>query len=119
MMPKATTIDEFIAQYPPKTQAILRKVRKTIQQAAPDAQEKISYGIPTFTLHGNLIHFSAYEHHIGLYPGADGIRQFSDHLKEYETSKGTVRFPIDQPLPFDLIAEITRYRVKQNNGKRK
>lgn len=115
---KASSIDEFINKFPKTTQQLLQKIRKTIHTAAPEAQEKISYGIPTFTLHGNLVHFSAYEHHIGFYPGADGIRQFSDQLKNYETSKGTIRFPFDQPIPYALIAEITKFRVAQNLAKR-
>ncbi len=108
------TIDECISTYPEATQAILQKVRKTIHEAAPEAKEKIAYGIPTFTLNGNLVHFSAYRAHIGFYPGAEAIAVFKDELKDYDTSKGTVRFPIDQPIPYDLIKKITEFRVEQS-----
>lgn len=110
---KATTIDEFIAAYPPEVQAIMQKIRAVIRQAAPDAQEKISYGIPTFAFHGNLIHFSVYEHHIGLYPGAGAVAHFLPQIKAYKTAKGTIQFPLDQPIPYDLIGEITRWCVEQ------
>lgn len=113
------TVDEFIQNYPPDTQAILQELRRVIHEEAPDATEKIGYGIPTFTLNGNLVHFSAYEHHIGFYPGAAPIVAFADELKPYETSKGTVRFPIEKPLPMDLIRRIVRYRVEQNLQKKK
>mgnify|MGYP002365984103 FL=1 len=109
-----TTIDGYIELYPKNVQQILKKIRKTIQAAAPDAKEKISYGIPTFTLNGNLVHFGAYPKHIGFYPGAQAIVDFKDKLKPYNTSKGTVQFQLDQPIPYDLIEEITRYRVAAN-----
>ncbi len=118
-MSKATSIDEFIAQYPKEVQAVMHKIRQTIQKAAPEAKEKISYGIPTFTLHGNLVHFSAYEKHVGFYPGAALVADFADELKPYETSKGTVRFPINQPIPYDLIAKMTKYAVKHHLTKKK
>ena len=117
-MSKATTIEEFISNYPKKTQVILQKIRQTIQKVVPEAQEKIGYGIPTFTFHGNLVHFSAYEKHIGFYPGSWPIAALKDSLKAYETSKGTVRFPIDQPIPYDLIEKITKYAVQRNLEKR-
>ncbi len=107
------TIDEFIAIFPENVKEILQKIRQTIHEAAPEAKENISYGIPTFTLKGNLVHFSAYEHHIGFYPGAGAIVAFKDDLKAYNTSKGTVQFPLDQPIPYDLIKKITLYRVSQ------
>ncbi len=113
----AASIDAFIAQFPPEIQQVLESVRQTIHHAAPDAQEKISYGIPTFTLKGNLVHFSAYQHHIGFYPGAQAIVDFADDLKPYETSKGTVKFPLDKPIPLDLIKKITEYRVQANQAK--
>jgi uncharacterized protein YdhG (YjbR/CyaY superfamily) len=108
------TIDEFIIQFPPEVQAIMQKLRSVIHEMAPEATEAIAYGIPTFTFHGNLVHFSAYRHHIGFYPTSSGISQFKDHLTQYEISKGTVRFPIDQPLPYDLIRDIVAYRVNEN-----
>lgn len=103
-------IDEFISGYPANVQKILQKLRQTIQKAAPQSKETISYGIPTFTLGGkNLVHFSAYEHHIGFYPGAQAIIDFARDLKVYKTSKGTVQFPLDKPIPHELIDKITRY----------
>lgn len=116
-MSAAKEVDQFIAQYPADTQAILQKVRRTIQAAAPDAQEKIGYGIPTFTYKGNLIHFSAYEHHLGIYPGAQAIVDFADELQGYETSKGTIKFPLDQPIPYELIDKITRHRAAMQDAK--
>lgn len=109
-----TTIDEYIALFPPDVRAILERLRATIRQAAPEAKEKIGYGIPTFTLHGNLIHFAAYKNHIGLYPGATAIERFQDALAPYEISKGTVRFPLDAPLPLELIKRIVEDRVQEN-----
>lgn len=109
-----TTIDEYTALFPPDVRAILERLRATIRQAAPEAKEKISYGIPTFTLHGNLIHFAAYKNHIGLYPGATAIERFQDALAPYETSKGTIRFPLDAPLPLELIKRIVEDRVQEN-----
>jgi uncharacterized protein YdhG (YjbR/CyaY superfamily) len=107
------SIDDFINTYPAEAQVILREVRDAIRRAAPDATEKISYGIPTFTFHGNLIHFSAYEHHIGLYPGAAAVAHFLPKLRDYKTAKGTIQFPLGQPIPYELIEEITRWCVEQ------
>lgn len=109
-----TTIDEFIVQFPPEVQDILQKLRKLIHEAAPEATEAIAYGIPTFRFHGNLVHFSAFKNHIGFYPTSSGVSHFMDRLAPYELSKGTVRFPMDQPLPYDLIREIVAFRVKEN-----
>ncbi len=113
------TIDEFIAGYPEKTQAILQKVRQTIHEVAPEATEKISYGIPTFVFHGNLVHFAAYEGHVGFYPGSKAISAFADELKGFETSKGTIRFPLDGPIPYDLIETVTKFCIEQNSAKKK
>jgi uncharacterized protein YdhG (YjbR/CyaY superfamily) len=110
----ARTIDEYIAGFPPDVQAILEKVRQTIHQAAPAAQETINYAIPTFTLHGNLVHFAAFKKHIGFYPTPGGIERFKNELSAYEQAKGSVQFPIDQPIPYDLIGEIVRFRVQEN-----
>lgn len=110
-------IDRFIAQFPMATQKIMNKVRATIQKAAPEATETISYGIPTFQLHGNLVHFSAYEHHIGFYPGAAGIAQFQKEIANYKSAKGSVQFPLNAPIPYDLITKITLFRVEQNKNK--
>lgn len=109
-----TTIDAFIDSFPENIQAILETMRATIRKAAPDAEEKINYGIPTFYLKGNLVHFAAYKNHIGFYPGASGIETFKEELSPYKTSKGTVQFPVDKPLPLTLITKIVKYRVKQN-----
>lgn len=112
-----TTIDEYIAGFPPETQAILQELRAVIRAAAPEAQEKISYQMPTFALHGNLVHFAAWKTHIGLYPTASGTQAFQQELAAYTTSKGAVRFPLDQPLPFDLIRKIVAFRVEEARQK--
>ena len=112
-------IDEFIANFPKDIQEILKKLRETIRKAAPDAEETIKYGIPTFTLKGNLVHFSAYKSHIGFYPAPSGIEKFKSERSAYEVSKGTVRFPIDKPIPLDLISRIVEFRVKENLEKAK
>ncbi len=114
---KPQTIDEYIAGFPPNVQAILRQIRATIHQTAPDAQEAIKYGIPTFTLKGNLVHFGAYKGHIGFYPTPGGIEAFQDELAPYVVAKGTVRFPLDQPIPYDLIRRIVEARVQENLAK--
>ncbi|KPJ88365.1 MAG: hypothetical protein AMJ53_16925 [Gammaproteobacteria bacterium SG8_11] len=107
-------IDEYIANFPKDIQEILEKIRTTIRKAAPNAEETISYGIPTFTLKGNLVHFAAYKKHIGFYPTSTGIQKFKKELSAYEGSKGTVRFPLDKPIPYDLISIIVKFRVKEN-----
>ncbi len=111
---KIINIDAFISGFPPETQEILEQLRATIKNAAPDAEEKISYGIPTFSLKGNLVHFAAYKHHIGFYPGASGIEAFKNELTLYILSKGIVQFPLGQPLPLDLITQMVLFRVKEN-----
>ncbi len=110
-------IDEYISNFPVSTQSLLNDIRKAIKTSAPESHEKISYGIPTFVYNGNLVHFAAYEHHIGFYPGADGIAAFLDDLEAYKTSKGAVQFPLDQPMPLGLVKKITLFRVKQNSKK--
>ena len=107
-------IDEYIAGFPDDVQEILEKIRATIREAAPDAEEKIGYRMPTFTLKGNLIHFAAFKEHIGLYPAPSGIEKFKKELSAYEGAKGSVRFPLDKPIPFGLISRIVKYRVKDN-----
>ncbi len=111
---KPTTIDEYIADFPPDVQPLLEKVRAAIRKAAPDAEEAIKYMMPTFVLNGNLIHFAGYKNHIGLYPGSRPIEAFKDELTKYETSKGTVRLPLDKPIPSGLIGKITKFCVKRN-----
>jgi uncharacterized protein YdhG (YjbR/CyaY superfamily) len=109
-----STIDEYIATFPKDVQKLLQQVRKTIKAAAPDAEEKISYQIPTFALKGNLVHFAAYKSHLGFYPGASGIRTFAQELSNYQTAKGTVQFPLSDPLPLELIANIVKFRAVEN-----
>ena len=113
------TVDSYIASFPQEVQALLQQVRKTIQQAAPDATEAIKYAIPTFILHGNLVHYAAFKHHIGFYPAPTGIKAFEQELSPYKQGKGSIQFPFDQPLPLELITKIVRYRVKQNAEKKK
>jgi len=109
-----TTIDEYIADFPPDVRPVLEKVRAAIRKAAPEAEEAIKYHIPTFVLHGNLIHFAGWNSHIGLYPGSKPIEVFKDDLAKFEISKGTVKFPLDKPIPYGLIGKITKYCVKRN-----
>jgi uncharacterized protein YdhG (YjbR/CyaY superfamily) len=107
-------IDEYIAGFPPDVQDILEKIRMTIREAAPDAQETIKYQMPTFTLKGNLVHFAAFKKHIGFYPLPTGIEQFKDELSVYKGGKGSVQFPLGKPIPFDLISRIVKFRVQEN-----
>lgn len=116
-MNKFTTIDEYITGFPEEVQKILKKLREIIHAIAPEVQEKISYQMPTFVLHGNLVHFAAYKNHIGFYPGAHGVESFQEELKDYKTSKGTIQFPINQPLPLELIERIVRFKVEVNKEK--
>jgi len=109
-----TNIDEYIANFPEDIQKILQELRVTIQASAPEAEEAISYQMPTFKLKGNLVHFAAYKKHIGFYPTPRGIEAFAEELSVYKGSKGTVQFPIDQPLPLDLISRIVCFRVADN-----
>ena len=111
------TIDEYIAGFPKDVQAILEQVRTTIRKAAPNAEEKISYQMPTFTLKGNLVHFAAFKNHIGFYPIPSGIEEFKEELSAYEQGKGSVQFPLDKPIPYDLISRIVKFRVKENLAK--
>ena len=113
------TIDDYIANFPKDVQLILEKVRKTIRKAAPDAQEKINYGIPTFTLNGNLVHFAGFKNHIGFYPTPSGVEKFKKELSKYEGAKGSVQFPLEEPIPYNLITRITEFRVKEQLAKGK
>ena len=108
------TIDEYIAQFPTEIQSALQAIRAVIREAAPDAQEKISWQMPTLALHGNLVHFAAHKNHLGFYPGASGIETFKDELLGYIWSKGAVQFPYSKPVPYDLVAKIVRFRVEEN-----
>ena len=107
-------IDEYIDGFPDKVQKILQKIRKTIQKAAPEATEAISYAIPTFRLNGNLVHFAAYQNHIGLYPAPRGVAEFAEDMVRYEGGKGTARFPLNEPIPYELITRIVAFRVGKN-----
>ncbi|MBZ0300209.1 MAG: DUF1801 domain-containing protein [Anaerolineae bacterium] len=113
------TIDDYIATFPEDVQAILEKMRQTIHDAAPDAEEAISYQMPTFKLHGNLVHFAAFKNHIGLYPAPSGIREFAEELAPYAAAKGSIQFPKDQPIPYDLVTRIVQYRVQENLEKQR
>jgi len=108
------SIDEYIASFPSEIQDLLAKLRQTIKEAAPEAEEKISYQMPTFALHGNLVHFAAYKNHIGFYPAPRGIEAFKEELASYKGAKGSVQFPLDRPLPYDLIRRIVIFRVQEN-----
>lgn len=109
-----STIDAYIADAPKAAQPLLEQLRATIREAAPDATETISYAIPTFKQEGALVHFAAFKTHIGFYAAPTGNAAFADELSAYKMGKGSVQFPIDQPLPLDLVARIVRYRVKEN-----
>ncbi|HHU80922.1 MAG TPA: hypothetical protein GXZ35_06260 [Acholeplasmataceae bacterium] len=110
-------IDDYIKGFSTEIQEKLQSIRKTIAEAAPEAIEKISYQMPTFYFHGNLVHFAAFKNHIGFYPAPSGIANFLDELLDYKTSKGAVQFPLDKPIPFDLISKIVKFRVKENKQK--
>jgi len=109
-----SSIDEYIGTFPADIQTILQELRATIKAAAPEAEEKISYQMPTFYLKGNLVHFAAYKSHIGFYPSPRGIEAFREELSAYKGSKGAVQFPIGEPLPLELISRIVRFRVEEN-----
>lgn len=113
----ASSIDDYISGFPKETQERLTKVRETIRDAAPQAEEAMKYAIPTFVLNGNLVHFAAFEHHIGFYPTPDGIKAFKKDLAPYKQSKGAVQFPLDKPIPLATIRKIVNYRVKENLAK--
>ena len=108
------TMDEYIDTFPEDVRNILNELRQAIKEAAPEAEETINYQIPTFTLHGNLVHFAALKNHIGFYPTPSGMEAFKKELSSYKGAKGSVQFPIDQPLPLPLIRRIVKYRVKEN-----
>ena len=107
-------IDEYIAGFPRDVQEKLEKIRRTIKKEAPNADEAIKYRMPTFTLNGNLVHFAAYKNHIGFYPAPVGIETFKKELSVYEGAKGSVRFPLDKPIPFGLIGRIVKFRVRNS-----
>ena len=114
-----TTIDNYIAGFPKDVQAILKKIRLTIRKAAPDAEETIKYQMPTFTLKGNLVHFAAFKNHIGFYPTPTGTEKFQKEIAVYKGAKGSIRFPLDEPIPFGLIGKIVKFRAKENLARAK
>ena len=111
------SIDEYIADFSKEVQHILQKIRAIVKEAAPDAEEAIKYQIPTFVLSGNLVHFAAFEKHIGFYPTPSGIEQFKNELSSYKSAKGSVQFPLGSPIPYKLIEKIVKFRVKENRLK--
>jgi len=108
------SIDEYINNFPADIQLLLNQMRGTIRKAAPDASEKISYQMPTFFLKGNLVHFAALKNHIGFYPTPSAIIAFHKEIKRYISSKGAVQFPLDEPLPLELVTKMVKFRVKEN-----
>ena len=115
----AKNIDDYIAAFPAGIQKMLKQMRTTIRKAAPQSEEAIKYGIPTFVLNGNLVHFAAYKNHIGFYPAPSAMEAFKKEFAAYKTSKGAVQFPLDHPLPLDLVAQVTEFRVEESLMKRK
>lgn len=111
-------IDGYIKVFPKENQKTLQKIRLAIKKAAPKSEEAISYQIPTFKYNGNLVHFASFSKHIGFYPGSKAIKHFKKELSKYETSKGTIRFPLNKPIPFPLITKITKWRVKIVDSKK-
>ncbi|CCH55756.1 Domain of unknown function DUF1801 [Fibrisoma limi BUZ 3] len=114
MTTKPNTIDEYIALFPANVQTVLQQVRATIRKAAPEAQETIKYAMPTYVLNGNLVYFAAFQHHIGFYATPTGNEAFKEDLSGYKTGKGSIQFPLSQPMPLDLITKIVTFRVHQN-----
>lgn len=116
-MNKLANIDAYIASFPTEIQKMLAQLRITIKKAAPKAEETIKYGMPTLTLNGNLVHYAAYKNHIGFYPAPSAIKTFKKELANFKTSKGAIQFPLDKPLPLNLITKIVKFRVKENLAK--
>ena len=110
-------IDEYISSFPKEIQILLEQIRQTIRQAAPEAEEAIKYAMSTFVLNGNLVHFAAFKNHIGFYPVPSGIEEFKNELSGYKGAKGSVQFPLDKPMPLNLITKIVEFRVKENLNK--
>jgi uncharacterized protein YdhG (YjbR/CyaY superfamily) len=113
------TIDDYIARYPRHVQRILKKLRQTIREATPEAQEVISYRIPTFRLNGNLVHFGAFRDHIGFFPTSSARENFGKELSKYEGGRGTIQFPLDKPIPYALVRKIVKFRVKENHSEKR
>jgi uncharacterized protein YdhG (YjbR/CyaY superfamily) len=113
------TVDEYIATFPKNVQSILEELREVIRESAPKAEETISYQMPAFKLNGILVWFAAHKNHIGFYPKTSAIEAFKEELSNYEASKGTIKFPLNEPIPFDLVKKIVKFRVKENLDKKK
>jgi uncharacterized protein YdhG (YjbR/CyaY superfamily) len=118
-MTNMQTIDEYIETFEPPIQQTLREIRNFIKSEVPEAAEKISYGMPTFYLNGNLVHFAAFKNHYGFFPGPSGIDAFASELAPYRTGKGTLQFPFGKPIPWDIIKKVVQFRVKENLNKAK
>ena len=116
---KAKSFDEYFSFFPSETQELLERIRYTIKKAAPKAEEIINYGIPTFFLYGNLVHFAAFKKHIGFYPTPSAIKAFKKEFSIYKGAKGSVQFPLDKPIPYGLISKIVKFRVRENLEKKK
>jgi len=112
-----STIDEYISQFPPEVREKLQQMRAVIKEAAPEAAERISYQMPAFYLNGNLVYFAAFKHHIGFYPAPRGIEAFQEELSQYKGAKGSVQFPLDKPLPLELVSRIVKFRAAENTKK--
>jgi uncharacterized protein YdhG (YjbR/CyaY superfamily) len=119
LIKKPETIDEYISGFPKEIQKQLKQIRSVIHEAAPEAEEAIKYAMPTFVLDGNLVHFAAFKNHIGFYPVPSGIEKFKKELSPYKQGKGSVQFPLDKPMPLDLITKIVKFRVRENSKKSK
>ncbi len=112
------TIDEYIAAQPKNVQSVLQEIRQTINGAAPEAEETISYRMPAFELNGILVWFAAFKHHVGFYPKVSAIKAFKEKLGKYKVGKGTIQFQLSQPIPYELLKEIVKFRVKENTSKK-
>jgi uncharacterized protein YdhG (YjbR/CyaY superfamily) len=111
-------MDEYISQFPMNVRGILEQLRKVIRESAPEAEETINYGIPTFRLNGNLVHFAAFKNHIGFYPNPSAVVAFKKELTPFKQAKGSIQFPLDKQIPFDLVKKIVKFRVKENESKK-
>ncbi len=113
-----TNIDEYIAMFPADVQLLMQKIRAVVHEAAPEAEERISYAMPAFYMNGNLVYFGGFKNHIGFFPTSSGINAFHNEFTDYKWSKGTVQFPLDKPIPYDLIRRIVQFRVAEIEKKR-
>ena len=116
--PLASGVEEYISWFPPEVQAQLVELRRVIRETLPDAEERISYGIPGYYMNGQVIFFAAYPHHISVYPAPSGVAEFAEALDKYQTGKGTMQFPLGQPIPYDLVRRRALYRLGENMKKK-